>query len=161
LKSKWGDGPLATHEIDDQPYTVDYQNTNFYRKCYREVNGFITSDDILYHCKVTVNSLSYDTKYTSVYGYCGGYYMAFPNPVSNYVDIDINPEAIEMSAMSYDSEQDKLIQVYDEMGIIYFSSEFKRLPYRLKTNKLPEGNYMVQIIDGQNVSSIQIIIDHK
>lgn len=102
---------------------------------------------------------SYDMLYTSVYGYCGGYYMAFPNPASNYVEIDINPEAIEMNAMSTDSEQEKLIKVYDEMGIIYYSSEFKKLPYRLKTNKLPEGNYVVQIIDGQNTSSIQIIIE--
>lgn len=52
LKSKWGDGPLATHEIDDQPYTVDYDFTHFYRKCYREVTGNVPSDDTWYHCKV-------------------------------------------------------------------------------------------------------------
>ena len=86
--------------------------------------------------------------------------MTFPNPASNYVDIDINPEAIEMSALSADSEQDRLIKVYDNMGTLYYSSEFKKLPYRLKTDKFPEGNYMVQIIDGQYTSSIQIIIDH-
>jgi hypothetical protein len=52
LKSKWGDGPLATHEIDDQPYTVDYPTTSFYRKCYREVHRIFDSDITLEHCKV-------------------------------------------------------------------------------------------------------------
>jgi len=61
LKSKWGDGPLATHEIDDQPYTVDYQTTNFYRKCYREVTVNVDSDDTMYHCKVKL----YDSSVSS------------------------------------------------------------------------------------------------
>ena len=80
--------------------------------------------------------------------------MAFPNPASNYVDIDINPEAIEMKVITTDSENDKLTKMYDNMGTLYYSSEFTKLPYRLKTNKFPEGNYVVQIIDGQNTSSI-------
>ena len=58
LKSKWGDGPLATHEIEDQPYTVDYPSTSFYRKCYRELTGNYTSDDILYHCTVNIYSVA-------------------------------------------------------------------------------------------------------
>jgi len=57
LKSKWGIGPLATHHKDDHPYTP-VTSVTYYKECYREVSGFITSDDTLYHCKVNLYSTS-------------------------------------------------------------------------------------------------------
>jgi hypothetical protein len=103
---------------------------------------------------------SYDMHFTYVYGYCSGYYLASPNPADNFVNIDIHPEALETSTRNLEKEQDKFIRVYDEMGTLYYSSEFKELPYQIKTDKLPNGNYVVYIIEGKNTSSIQINIYH-
>lgn len=55
LKSKWGTGPLATHGIGDYDSPYPITSVTYYKECYREVSGFIPSDDTQYHCKVNVN----------------------------------------------------------------------------------------------------------
>ncbi|NQU81506.1 MAG: trypsin-like peptidase domain-containing protein, partial [Bacteroidetes bacterium] len=61
-------------------------------------------------------------------GYCGGYYMAFPNPGSSYVDIDINPKMSTSMEEIYNN--DISLRVYNKMGIVILNSNVESLPYR-------------------------------
>ena len=97
---------------------------------------------------------------------CGGYYMAFPNPGSNYVDIDINPKMSTSMEDIYNN--DISLSVYNKMGIVVLNSNVESLPYRIDTSGLPNGEYVVKIItrkkDGtekdQRFESLKITVNH-
>jgi hypothetical protein len=52
LKSKWADGPLATHLISYQPWPPTMSLTTFYKVCLEEVTATYFSDDDLEFCSV-------------------------------------------------------------------------------------------------------------
>jgi len=87
---------------------------------------------------------SYDTHYTYVYGYCGGYYMAAPNPAGEYTVIDIVSEEAKAVEAKYDS--DITLTVVDKMGMPVLKVNVESLPYILDTSTLPIGEYIIQII---------------
>ncbi|MBT4360129.1 MAG: hypothetical protein HOD11_04080 [Candidatus Marinimicrobia bacterium] len=67
LKSKWADGPLATHRIAESPYPPNMSYTTFYKKCLYESTGTIYTDNTMVHCAVRFDNTI----------------------VSNYVDLEI------------------------------------------------------------------------
>jgi len=99
-------------------------------------------------------------------GYCGGYYMAFPNPSSSYVDIDVNPKMSTLIEEIYNN--DISLSVYNKMGIVVLNSNVESLPYRIDTSGLPNGEYVVKIITGkkdgtekdQRFESLKITVNH-
>lgn len=91
---------------------------------------------------------SYDTHYTYVYGYCGGYYMAAPNPAGEYTVIDIVSEEAKVVENKYDSNI--TLTVVDKMGTPVIKVNVESLPYILDTSKLPIGEYIIQIISEPN-----------
>jgi len=99
-------------------------------------------------------------------GYCGGYYMAFPNPSSSYVDIDVNPKMSTSMEEIYNN--DISLSLYNKMGTVVHNSNVESLPYRIDTSGLPNGEYVVKIITrkkggtekDQRFESLKITVNH-
>lgn len=93
-------------------------------------------------------------------GYCGGYYMAIPNPGSSFIDITVSN--IDTKSLKSTNLENKLyaIKVFNSMGKLVYSNAQISLPFRLGTDNYPEGNYILQIIDRKNVESIKLVISH-
>jgi len=97
---------------------------------------------------------------------CGGYYMAFPNPGSNYVDIDVNPKMSTSMEEIYNN--DISLSLYNKMGTVVLNSNVESLPYRIDTSVLPNGEYVVKIITrkkggtekDQRIESLKITVNH-
>ena len=75
---------------------------------------------------------------------CGGYYMASPNPATDYVDIDIASDEAKTLEASYSS--DVTITVVDKMGAPMLKQKANGFPYRLNTGTLKKGEYVVHIL---------------
>jgi hypothetical protein len=113
-------------------------------------------------CSGCGSNMSLLTDYFGTYYSCGGYYMASPNPGSEYVDIDYAPEATELKATS--STLDLELKLVDKMGTVVCTENVYSFPYRINTSKLKEGNYLVMIRDkkanSKSYESFQILIEH-
>jgi hypothetical protein len=109
-------------------------------------------------CGTGPNSSFYLTKKT--WG-CGGYYMAAPNPAINYTEIDIASDDTKAQEISYDS--DITLTVVNKMGTPVMTVNVESLPYILDTSKLPNGDYIIQIISQPKdqeplIDSIKLIV---
>ncbi len=94
-------------------------------------------------------------------GYCGGgggYYMASPNSADDYIELYVNEEKITAEGLSLGREC--VLSIVDKMGMVKFTDEFREFPYRINTNKLPEGLYIINLIYEGKMSSIQVVIEH-
>ena len=91
-------------------------------------------------------------------GYCGGYMMALPNPADNYIDIDIDEKKLA-TAQKY-LKGESVLKMYDKMGTVKYTAEFKEFPYRINTSVLPEGLYVILIINNERAQSIEVIVEH-
>jgi len=113
-------------------------------------------------CASCGSNMSLLTGYFGNYYNCGGYYMAIPNPGSEFIDIDFSPEAAELKETS--SSIDLEIKLVDKMGTVVCSDNVYSFPYRINTGKLPEGNYVVMIRDKKastkTYDSFQVVIEH-
>lgn len=113
-------------------------------------------------CSGCGSNMSLTTGYFGVYYSCGGYYMASPNPGSEYIDIDFTPDAVEMKSTS--SSLDLEVKLVDKMGTVISTENVYSFPYRINTSKLPEGNYVVLIRDkklsSKTYDSFQVLIEH-
>ncbi len=90
---------------------------------------------------------------------CEGSYMASPNPGSDFIEISLAPnEAGTLKAIQEDI--DIIVKVFSSMGRIQFTSKLDRLPYRIDTSTFLDGNYIIQIIDKNNVEKIHVLIKH-
>lgn len=113
-------------------------------------------------CSGCGSNMSLITDYFGIYYSCGGYYMASPNPGSEYVDVDYAPEATELIATS--STLDLELKLVDKMGTVVCTENVFSFPHRINTSKLKEGNYVVMIrdkkADSMAYESFQILIEH-
>jgi len=89
---------------------------------------------------------------------CGGYFMAYPNPTGDFVDIDVDKTKLNAENISIDGKC--LLTLTDKSGMIKFKTEFKGFPYRIDTANLPDGLYFVNIIYKGKSSTIRLIIKH-
>ncbi|MFO7881989.1 MAG: T9SS type A sorting domain-containing protein [Kosmotogaceae bacterium] len=107
-------------------------------------------------CGSNVNILS---DYLGTYYNCGGgYFMASPNPGDSYIEIDVDKEEAKLKQISF--EGDILLKLFDKMGTVKLTTEFKNFPYRIDTGNLPEGLYVVLIMNGKNINSLELIVKH-
>ena len=113
-------------------------------------------------CSGCGSNMSLLTGYFGIYYSCGGYYMASPNPGSDYVDIDFTPEAVELKMTSSSLELE--IKLVDKMGTVLRTENVYSFPHRINTSKLKEGNYIVLIRDKKASTkaydSFQILVEH-
>ena len=97
--------------------------------------------------------------YVGQYGDCGSrYYMAFPNPADDYLDIDINEEKMTADGISIGNEY--AVTIVDKMGVMKYTDEFKEFPYRINTRNLPEGLYIINLLYEGKISSIKVVVEH-
>jgi hypothetical protein len=90
---------------------------------------------------------------------CGGSFMASPNPGSDFMEI--SPALNEAGTLkTIQTDLDITVKVFNSMGRIQFTSKLDRLPYRIDTSTLLDGNYIIQIIDKNNVETIHVLIKH-
>jgi Papain family cysteine protease/Secretion system C-terminal sorting domain len=89
---------------------------------------------------------------------CGGYFMAYPNPTGDFVDIDV--DKAKLTAENIDIESECLLTIVDRSGMIKFKTEFKGFPYRIDTSNLPDGLYFVNIVYKGTTSTIKLVIKH-
>ncbi len=84
--------------------------------------------------------------------------MASPNPGDSYIEIDVDKEEAKLKQISF--EGDILLKLFDKMGTVKLTTEFKNFPYRIDTGNLPEGLYVVLIMNGKNINSLELIVKH-
>jgi hypothetical protein len=90
---------------------------------------------------------------------CGGYFLAYPNPSENFVDIDIDKSKVSAEKITIGDEC--LLTLVDKTGLIKFKTTFKGFPYRIDTTQLPEGMYFVNIVFKGRTSTIRLVIRHR
>jgi len=90
--------------------------------------------------------------------YCGEFFMAYPNPSNNFVDIDIIKE--KLSSVGYSSDEKCTLTIIDKSGIIKSKFNFIGFPYRLNTNNLSDGLYFINIQIKNIRSTIRLTIKH-
>jgi len=89
---------------------------------------------------------------------CGEYFMAYPNPSSEFVDIDVVKEKISSEDLVSDIKT--YLSIVDKSGTARFSTTFKGFPYRVNTSDLPDGIYFMNIQFKDKRSSIRLVIKH-
>lgn len=147
-------------------WSVNYQNSNMISIYTNSSPGGQVILKGQTCCSACGSNVTLLTQYFGTYYSCGGYYMASPNPSSNYVDIDIVPEMKEISVESFKNEIS--ISVFDKLGTQILNQEVNSLPFRLDTSILPVGEYMIRIItmpksgveENQRVETLKIIVSH-
>lgn len=89
---------------------------------------------------------------------CGEFFMAFPNPSEQYVDIDIIEEKLTDEEINTNTECS--LTLFDKSGIIKYKAKFKGFPHRMNTQNLQNGNYFINLtLEGKN-STIQLVVEH-
>lgn len=93
-------------------------------------------------------------------GYCGGYYMASPNPSAEYVEIDYRSDREDIKTLSEDLNV--IIKVFSKMGMVKYVQEIKgkEFPHRINTKSLTDGEYIINIVNGKYTESLNIIVEH-
>jgi len=89
---------------------------------------------------------------------CGEYFMAYPNPSSEFVDIDVVKDKISSEDLVSDIKT--YLSIVDKSGTVRFSTTFKGFPYRVNTSDLPDGIYFLNIQFKDKRSSIRLVIKH-
>jgi len=125
-------------------------NTNDYPYGMLEVSGTT--------CCEKESAVKLKTKYFSDYYECGEYFMAFPNPANNYIEIDINRGKMAEENISTDSKC--TLTIYDKTGLVKNKTEFKGFPFRIDTGNLPEGVYFINLLYEGKTYSMRVIIKH-
>lgn len=90
---------------------------------------------------------------------CGGYYMVSPNPGSEYLELDF-AEDEENNLKASRADVELFVTIFDKVGIAKQSCDVRNLPHRFDTSKLPNGNYIINIVDKDHIESIQVIVSH-
>jgi bacillolysin len=110
-------------------------------------------------CCANCGSLRILIDYMGEYWDCGGgYYMASPNPADSYIDIDINEEKIITEGLSLGNEH--VLTMVDKMGMVKYKAEIREFPYRINTSNLPNGLYIINLINKNRKFSIRVMIEH-
>lgn len=91
-------------------------------------------------------------------GYCGEYFMAYPNPTDDYVNIDIIKEKFPID--EYTSSEQNILTIIDGSGITKSKLNFTGFPYRLTTSNLPDGLYFLNIQYKDKKSIIRLSVKH-
>lgn len=89
-------------------------------------------------------------------GYCGEYFMAYPNPADAYVNIDIIKEKFPIGEDT--SSEQSILTIIDGSGIAKSKLNFTGYPYKLSTSNLPEGLYFLNIQYKDKKSTIRLSI---
>lgn len=89
---------------------------------------------------------------------CGEYFIVFPNPSEQYVDIDIIEEKLITEEIKTNTECS--LTLFDKSGIVKYKTKFKGFPHRMNTQNFQNGIYFINLdLEGKN-STIQLVVEH-
>ena len=88
--------------------------------------------------------------------YCGEYFMSYPNPADDYVNIDIIKDKFPKEENT--SSENSILTVVDGSGIVKSRLNFRGFPYSFSTGNLPEGIYFINIQYKDIKSTIRLTI---
>lgn len=165
--------PNTTYNIFYYNYDNDCQTSNFvwdlpYGWTKHWDNGHVVSintNDYPYglldvkanHCCEDVTPVKVYTLYFAEAD-CGEYFMAYPNPSTEFVDIDVVKDKISSEELVSDIKT--YLSIIDKSGTVRSSTSFKGFPYRINTSDLPDGIYFMNIQFKDKISSIRLVIKH-
>ncbi|MGQ9621041.1 MAG: T9SS type A sorting domain-containing protein [Bacteroidales bacterium] len=109
-------------------------------------------------CCENQSRIKLKTQYFSDYSECGEYFMAFPNPANNYIDIDINRE--KMTEENINTDAKCTLTIYDKTGLVRYKTEFKGFPFRIYTGNLPEGVCFINLLYEGKTYLMRVVIEH-
>ncbi len=87
-----------------------------------------------------------------------GFFILYPNPADDYVNIDINKGKIAVEDLISGGKY--ILTITDINGMVKYTDRFRELPYRIKADSLPNGLYIINIVQGKNAFSTRIVIKH-
>lgn len=111
---------------------------------------------------------SYDTQYTSVFGFCGYSIKITPNPATDFINISIEEPEISISdsipnLLSYNNEKDAtefIIMVSDRSGKVYNEFIASEKTFNFSVQHLMQGNYIITASKGKIKISSQFVVKH-
>ncbi len=89
-------------------------------------------------------------------------FMLFPNPASDNITIT-KIASTETNTFEKDLKQDDgiyTIRIIDLFGALHYSATKTGDSFTLPVSNLKNGNYIIQVINGENISNLQLIIKH-
>jgi len=109
-------------------------------------------------CCADCGSVEILVGYMDQYWDCDGYYMASPNPADDFIELNINEEKIAAEGLSLGRECN--LTMVDKMGMVKYKAEIREFPYRINTSNLPNGLYIINLINKDRKFSIRVMIEH-
>jgi len=111
---------------------------------------------------------SYDTQYTSVYGFCGYSMLITPNPATDLINITIKEPEIPVSdsipnLISIDEGKEiseYKIMIIDRFGRVYNEFLTSEKSFDFSVRHLKQGNYLITASKGEIKFSTQVIVNH-
>ena len=126
--------------------------------------------------RVSITNCSGTSGYSGITVYpgsgCGGYFMLFPNPASDEVNITINENSpffatVDSSSIRTDNAKvmdEELIKfairIYDNYGNLLSTKERTGKSFSIPLGNLKDGNYIIEVSDGKNSYRERLIISH-
>jgi hypothetical protein len=88
------------------------------------------------------------------------YFLMYPNPASDNVTISLKKTATGKDAENLEIPSDYKIQIIDYNGRSYYSATRSGDSFTIPVNNLKDGNYYVNIVYGNKIESLPLIIKH-
>ena len=88
----------------------------------------------------------------------------FPNPASSSVEVTITDKVTDTessftkSSTPDDQELTYMVRIINNYGVTFYTAERTGSCFTLPVDKLKDGNYIVQVINGDNVYSNQLVV---
>ena len=110
-------------------------------------------------CAACGSNVTLLSDYFGQYWNCGfGFFSVYPNPASNYFEIDIDSDKADEEILR--SGREFNVTITDNMGMVKYTDRFREFPHRINTVNLTDGIYIVTIsYDGDSFST-RLMIDN-
>ena len=102
------------------------------------------------------NTCGTSSTYLDVYIYDWPYYTLSPNPASEEVTVTVNNNKSDEAEKSADPVY--VVSIYNMYGVLQQESRNSGESFTIPVNSLKDGNYIVKIRNGTNISSHKLII---
>jgi len=105
--------------------------------------------------------------YVEESGYCYLYsYSVSPNPANDYIEVKAKKKnkmgkEIELDNLDFEKLKDVEVKLYDNYSKELKTGKFKDGALRLDTRDLPNGFYIIHIINGNEIIKEKIIVGHQ
>lgn len=120
-----------------------------------------------YRVYVTASNACGDSETAVHYVGVGSYwpYIIFPNPGDEIIQLQLGQAETPLKSADTTKRNKKPetydIKILNDNGILVKTMQKKKLPLTIKTSDLPDGKYILQVLNNRNLQSKQILIKHN